>query len=790
GLISHQQPKTEGDTGPAVPGMLDVRGHWMLDETSAAATRTGLGRGGLNVSVDRLDTSLSLEDLVRPIAPAVSSVIELQREAFGPSGRVDVALRVNQALRAEADTPGDPLRVDATIRNARNLSLLATTQAGVAPQRVNMLQDRGEIRILAAADDTTPVTLAFADLSAATSIDGQPLGRIELDGTLAIDTNAQTDATSVAEPLTLRLRDARFESVVVADLLRRYAPQVVNDRYASLKPVGQFDAELTAAPTVRDGDGARTGTLLQAALRPVDIAFTIGDTRYTLPNVSGQITLDNLTELVSADGSQAGAASSLPRGELQELTVVGDDWFGTIHGPWAITPGDTRTGESAGGWTLKATASLEASRSSSATNTIGLPDDLLAMLPPSVPAALQEYAVTLQSLAMRDVHLELSRLERSIDFKAAGAAIVQRLDLSRAVNVQNLSGVVKFDASGQRADEGPLRAEVDLALNATRARIEGLLLSGLSAEATLRTGDATQPTLVLHSASGALYGGRVSLSGALLPTPADTATNRPAEVQVAMAGVRLADVMTELSRRGRTVAGPPVPDSLELPLPSMQADDGPIADATRGVIDLDLALRASISNEPLQSLDGHGSLRIAQGSAIFDLPVVVGLIELSNLRLPSDDKFDYAAADFTLTGPRIGVQRIVMLSDALALIGAGHIDLPDGRLDLAVNSRSRQRLPIISAIIETIRDELLTASITGTIAEPSYTVSTLSGTRRAIARLFGAKDSGPSIPSTELDRYERDRHSTSQLLSPHRQAVAESRLIFDATAAVHSDRNR
>lgn len=722
-LVPSKEIKT--GLGPPVPGAVEISGDWSI-------AREGTARpGSLDVSVVRCDTELAIEDIIRPLAPGGSASITALRERFQPDGRVDVRVRVTQGQDAAGENPALPLRLRAELANARNLSIVAEDQ------RVDLLQDRGTITVDTSAGDE-PTIVSLKDIRTSLTLNARPIGRVEIAGgkfTIARDATDERpeQPMRIIEPVSILLRDARFDSAAVKDQLRRYAPAAVLAEYEKLQPVGNFDAEMTMR--AREDQS----TQLSIALRPIDLAFTLDSKRYTFETLSGEITLDD-------------TSASAATGRITTLTAVGNDWQMMGTGTWALGGEDP----SLPAWQVAADLDIE---------TRGLPSDLLAILPEAVPAGITENAITLGGDAdARGLKLRVAKprateseiasgIDPALVWSLQGRAAFDRLSLSRGINVVNMIGGVEGSLAST-----PSGVSADAVLTGTRARVEGLLLTSLNGKLSFRSPapgatppDGTiPPTLVVRDLAASAYGGRLTVDGELLP--ADAQGSRGFEAHLAMVDVRFADVMVELSRRGRAITGPPVPDTFE--------PGGVLTpDRSRGLLNLDVSVRGDTDN-PLTI--GRGTARVAGGSALVDLPVLTRLMQLSNLRLPSSAPFDYAAAEFHVSQSVVQLDQAVVLSRDLAMVGAGAIRLPGGELDIALNSRSRRRMFLVSDLIEVLRDELVTATVGGTLSEPTYAVSPLSGTRRLIAALFGARGGGPSIPKVEMSRYEADREAAEE----------------------------
>jgi hypothetical protein len=135
------------------------------------------------------------------------------------------------------------------------------------------------------------------------------------------------------------------------------------------------------------------------------------------------------------------------------------------------------------------------------------------------------------------------------------------------------------------------------------------------------------------------------------------------------------------------------------------------------------------------------------------MPLVVPLIRISNLELPVDERLDYAQADFFLQGTTIEFEQAWISSPGVELVGYGSMQWPDATVDVRIRGNSRTRIPLVSKVMEDIRNELFTARLTGPLWDPSIGIESFSGTSRFIRKLVG---STPSEAVQRLQRIERN----------------------------------
>jgi hypothetical protein len=151
----------------------------------------------------------------------------------------------------------------------------------------------------------------------------------------------------------------------------------------------------------------------------------------------------------------------------------------------------------------------------------------------------------------------------------------------------------------------------------------------------------------------------------------------------------------------------------------------------------------------LSSRRGGGAIRITRGD-ILQLPVMLPLIQVSNLQIPRKDTLGYLQSSFVVQGDTAHFEHISLLSDVVEIEGEGSIKWPDYALDMRFNSRSLSRLPVLSDILETVRNEFVTTTVSGTLTDPVVHEEPFTGTRRAIDRLLHPHDYTALAPTPGL----------------------------------------
>ncbi len=175
------------------------------------------------------------------------------------------------------------------------------------------------------------------------------------------------------------------------------------------------------------------------------------------------------------------------------------------------------------------------------------------------------------------------------------------------------------------------------------------------------------------------------------------------------------------------------------------------SDGARGELDAEMTLSGLVG--VAGSRRGRGTVHVGgEGVRVINMPLVVRLVEVSNLQLPSNDRLDFAQAAFYIEGGRVCFEDLAIFSKAVAIMGYGTMDWPDTRLDLRFNSRSARPIPVLSWVVQGIRDEIVSTSVTGTLGRPKVELRQFAGTRRMLSRALGEGDTDQSRHLAELER--------------------------------------
>lgn len=579
-----------------------------------------------------------------------------------------------------------------------------------ADGRVGASLEKGTVEVAWPQGGTNPALVTLDSAEGSFTYNHEPDGRFAASG--AIRSDGLPDADGRA--LSVRLTDARFECGLLRQALVGATSDAVAGFLTSANPRGKFDLDLALASTPD-----RSGWDARGSLAPKRLALTLDGIDVAFPTVTGRVDF--------------GDAS----GRIDHLVAKAPTWELRADGSFIRgSQGATR---------LEVAGSLDAA---------GFPPDLGAILPTVVRQACGDLSIGVA----RALHVPQLQMQLAFgpggeltDLNVEGNAQVQGLSLDPGVQIQDADGSIDFSA--QRAGAAPVTFEFFSGLSSVR--VGGVAMT----DAHVRLAGLPGGQVVLPQFSAECHAGKVTgdatvgagkSSGDTPGTP-DAPRGRDYQVNVRASGVRFASLLDDWKAAPAGAGSAPPP---------------PGADHSRGELDANVSLAGVIGDA--ESRRGRGAGSIA-GGKILSLPLIIPLVRVGNLELPVEEPLDFANAEFFIQGPLINFEQLSVFSKSVQISGFGTLAWPGMELDMRFRPRARNRIPLISSMVESIRNELLAAQVQGTLTAPQVEMKTLSGTTRFVGRIFGQS---PSEQQQRLDRIEAEARQSPAARPVDRDAVS------------------
>lgn len=543
-----------------------------------------------------------------------------------------------------------------------------------------------------------PESVDFDNWAGQVSLNGEPVGGVALSGRAPLGRGWRE-----GDSLGLGLRDARIESPLIQHAALGAMPAELADAVQSAAVTGRFDADLRLAGRP---DGPRPRTTGQ--IRPRSCELTVAGQRVAMASMAGGITLDETG------------------GSFEACRAEGDVWWAELSGDWVTTAGATPGEES---------VLLRCQLAGASQN--GLTPEVRALLPTAVRRALEAVSITADGpISAEGVRFRLA-FGGGASHAASGRVSFAGVGAEIGVKVTGASGYLDFEGESV---PGSAMASFGVGVMLDSAQAAGINLT----DGMLRvTSDPLSGAVLVPVVLADAYGGRLSGSAVVQPDPDGRTTY---DAQFRLSGVPLGELLADWEH----AAG------IERAAESEQAAPERREAESRGMVDAGVTLAGVVGDDSTRR--GRGSIIVGGGedAPVMRLPLLLPLIEVSNLQVPGNDPLDFGEAVFYLDGDRVVFERLGVFARSVEIFGYGQMTLPDMGLDLRFSSRAAERLPVISDILERFRDELITTRVRGTAKDPEISTEQFARTRRLLTGAVGGKMSEEERRMTEIERLSRE----------------------------------
>jgi hypothetical protein len=644
----------------------------------------------------RGSSRLSLD--ARATAIEASTPVEDLVWLFSPQAAIDIAAartELQPAGRTDLLTtlrrePGDSMQVRVAAWNPKGLELSARgTRVGITCEQSS---EQSPFVTIEPGDASQPTQVRFHGRPLSLTDGERVVARAVIDGVIRAD---GAPVPGDREGLRLAVTEADFASVPVATLVKASLPPAVAAFLTERRVTGIFDADVSL--THDKGPGFEAA----GSVRPRSLALVEAGTPVSFSKVSGAIDFRRNS------------------GEWKDLELVAPTWTAGTRGSWQVDP----AGETIAHMLFSVAAP-------------SLVPDLRACLPEDVRTMLKDLLMQVDGPVATDglrLSLTFPTSGGIGGFNAAGRINAANVSLDAGLKLANAKAVLDFTASRPDAASA---ASFDAFILSESLQVADVAVTNAKVRAS-SAGASMPGGISIQQFSGDCHGGRVSGEATMSATRPDGRREFTARAQGS--NIRFASVLADF-RASRASAG--------VQVPAFEADTTP--DGSRGMVDFGVTL-TGLTGTP-ESRRGRGTASVG-GGRVASMPLVVPLIRISNLQLPVNERLDYAQADFFLQGTTIEFEQAWISSPGVELVGYGSMQWPDATVDVRIRGNSRTRIPLVSKVMEDIRNELFTARLTGPLWDPSIGIESFSGTSRFIRKLVG---STPSEAVQRLQRIERN----------------------------------
>jgi hypothetical protein len=116
---------------------------------------------------------------------------------------------------------------------------------------------------------------------------------------------------------------------------------------------------------------------------------------------------------------------------------------------------------------------------------------------------------------------------------------------------------------------------------------------------------------------------------------------------------------------------------------------------------------------------GRGDVSVS-GKEMYKIPLLLGLMQITNLALPISSPFNEASARYNVEGEKVTFEQIELRASNMLMSGTGWLDFKSKKVKLSfvTDNPNAWRIPFVSDILQGARQEFMQIHVSGSVEEP------------------------------------------------------------------------
>ena len=627
-------------------------------------------------SADGIDLAMHLEHAVAVVSPRLARDFLRAKDQFQPDG----------VLGVDAQLEG-------IVGGAVNSTMTLNRVQGLGFTLDDVRYKIGSSWGIAQFYLSSKPTMLFDGFRIPISADGKGAGELSVDGTTPLARAGRYIELTEPSKLTIEYLDGSLDSPITQGVIEQFSNTGNRNWLREHEIGGRFDLAISLSPKLgehvvegKDNAIVMVPTYIDGTLKPKSLSLQMGDELAQFDQVSGEIRFNGF------EGDFADIHAS------DAQTTLG------LDGKWSLIPDEGLALD----LSIKAQGDL-------------LKGPVRAILPDAIDGVIDRLEVqSAEPVEIRDLKVVASHIGKpNGKYYLQGGASMVNGSAVVGLPITGMMGEIGFVVQGTQSTLG-----YEIEIDATRLRAG--LMRVYDAQVSI-IGDANNAGVVLiPEIRAGMHGGQIAGSAQIRPG-LDGKPNYWMELHAS--GVRAAPMFDDLLLPPEGLEGPPRPGQTSVLSAWSMSED-----LSRGAMIGDLTMTGPTDDPSKRT--GRGIVQISGGSVVA-LPGLINLIEVSNLSLPVGSSLDLAEADFYVDGPILAFEQLSASSKRIEILGYGTMDWGTREVDLRFRSRSVNPIPIVSGLLEQLRDELITTRVSGSIGDIKYSAEQFGSTKRLLNAMLG-----------------------------------------------------
>ncbi len=134
---------------------------------------------------------------------------------------------------------------------------------------------------------------------------------------------------------------------------------------------------------------------------------------------------------------------------------------------------------------------------------------------------------------------------------------------------------------------------------------------------------------------------------------------------------------------------------------------------------------------------GRGDVAVS-GKDMYHIPLLLSLLQITNLSLPINSPFESATARYSVQGQRVAIEDIALRGNSMTMQGSGSLDFDTRKVSLTfvTNNPNWPTLPVVGPLLQSARNEMLQIHVDGTIQSPRVSATSLDSVTTTVDQVF------------------------------------------------------
>jgi hypothetical protein len=162
---------------------------------------------------------------------------------------------------------------------------------------------------------------------------------------------------------------------------------------------------------------------------------------------------------------------------------------------------------------------------------------------------------------------------------------------------------------------------------------------------------------------------------------------------------------------------------------------GPSEKDIKGQLTASLAIEGAWGDA--SSRRGRGDVSVS-GKDMYRIPLVLGLMQITNLSLPISSPFNEAAVRYSVEGEKVNFEAVELRASNMLMSGSGWLDFKSKKVKMTfvTDSPNAWRIPFITDILQGARQEFMQIHVSGSVQEPKVSGSMMNTFQTTVDEVF------------------------------------------------------